>query len=454
MQRATRPQGAPSVGARRAEKGPVLPSLRKDFASARKSPEAAARSAWLTNFFERLSSESVTARQSARPDEDFTEGFTDEVVEGLPSPTLRSRRQPLPTSAPFHHAANGAGSSSTGGVILRNDGAVVLSASCRGLPDVFREQAQTVRSMEMTAAEMQHTLQQLHQYLTLHARRRIEEERDAGGHSVSAARRRPSADWTSIAPLTGEAAALQQHAVADSDSLSEAVRIRRARAAAADEGDSDDQSVEDYAVDYKLPPLTSDSRLADEVAAIVACMAKMNESVKVMCDTEAALPSASTAPWWSSALRMRDMKASAARLGYHARTALSWSHRSLEQLLLQAVILNNASVDTRTQLLQQQQHRQEFQARLRHGQQTVTELQSDIAHCQGRLQAELARRAALQEELCLRARERGLLDPDDHNPLKAELALLLAEREWPSPALKRDARIVLNSLRSISMALE
>ncbi|KAG5508455.1 hypothetical protein JIQ42_08197 [Leishmania sp. Namibia] len=97
----------------------------------------------------------------------------------------------------------------------------------------------------------------------------------------------------------------------------------RVVAAAADEGDSDDQSVEDYAVGCKLPPLTSGSCLADEVAAIVACMAKMNESVKVMCDTEAALPSASAESWWSSALRMRDMKASAARLGYHARTALS-----------------------------------------------------------------------------------------------------------------------------------
>ncbi|KAG5487206.1 hypothetical protein CUR178_08219 [Leishmania enriettii] len=183
-------------------------------------------------------------------------------------------------------------------------------------------------------------------------------------------------------------------------------------------------------------------------------MAKMNESVKVMRDTEAALPSASAAPWWSSALRIRDMKASAARLGYHARTALSWSHRSLEQLLLQAVILNSASADTRTQLLQQQHHEQEFQARLSHCQQALMELQANVAHCQGRLQAESARRAALQEELCLRARERGLLDPDDHSPLKAELALLLAEREGPSPALKRDARIVLNSLRSISMALE
>ncbi|KAG5512491.1 hypothetical protein GH5_08457 [Leishmania sp. Ghana 2012 LV757] len=172
-------------------------------------------------------------------------------------------------------------------------------------------------------------------------------------------------------------------------------RDEEVRVVAADEGDSDDQSIEDYAVDYKLPPLTSSSRLADEVAAIVACMAKMNESMKVMCDTEAALRSASAAPWWSSALRMRDMKASAARLGYHARIALSWSHRSLEQLLLQAVTLNDASVDTRTQLLQQQHHRQEFQARLRNGQQAVMELQADIAHCQGRLQAELARRAAL-----------------------------------------------------------
>ncbi|KAG5487970.1 hypothetical protein LSCM1_08286 [Leishmania martiniquensis] len=151
---------------------------------------------------------------------------------------------------------------------------------------------------------------------------------------------------------------------------------------------------------------------------------------------------------------MRDMKASAAWLSYHARAALSWSQRSLEQLLLQAVALNNALVATRTHLLRQHHHSQEFQARHRDRQEAVMQLQADITYYQGPLQAELARRASLQEELCLRGQERGLLDPDDHNPLKADLALLLAEREWPSQELKRDADTVLDSLRFISMALK
>ncbi|KAG5475490.1 hypothetical protein LSCM1_03610 [Leishmania martiniquensis] len=454
MHRATRSHETPSVAARGAENRTALPSLTKEFPSSRLKPEAAARSAWLTELFDRLSAECVDAQQSADPDEDFMESFTEEVAQGLLSPAMCSQRQPLPPSAALHQLAHGVGTSSTGGAVQRNDGAAVLAASRNGLPDVFHEQAQTVQLMERTATEMQQTLQQLHHYLALHAKWRIEAGRDAGSHTASAPARRPSAKPELVAHQAGRATAAQQHSIADNDLLTEAARIQRARVVAADEGDSDDQSVEDYATDYTLPPLTSDSRLADEVAAIAARVAKMNESVKVMGDTEAALPSASAVPWWSSALRMRDMKASAVRLGYHARAALSWSQRSLEQLLLQAVALNNASVDTRTHLLQQHHHSQEFQARHRDRQEAVMQLQADITYYQGRLQAELARRASLQEELCLRAQERGLLDPDDHNPLKAELTLLLAEREWPSQELKRDADTVLDSLRFISMALE
>ncbi|CAG9576869.1 conserved hypothetical protein [Leishmania major strain Friedlin] len=301
---------------------------------------------------------------------------------------------------------------------------------------------------------MQSTLQQLQHDLAFHAKRRIEAEREAGGHLASAPRPRPSSDSESVTPLRAETTAAQQRRVADPDVLSEAARIQRARAAAADEGLSDDQSVEDYGVDCEVPRLTSDSCLADEVAAIAVCMAKIKESAKVMYDTEAAAPSTSTAPWWSSALHMRDMKASAARLDYHARTALSWSHRSREQLLLKAVMLNNVSVSTRTQLLDQQQHWQEFQTRLRDGQETVMHLQADIARYQARVQAEMARRAALQEELRLCSQERGLVDPGEHNPLKAELALLLEEREWPSDTLKKDASVVLDWLRSVSTTLE
>ncbi|GET85499.1 hypothetical protein, conserved [Leishmania tarentolae] len=173
-----------------------------------------------------------------------------------------------------------------------------------------------------------------------------------------------------------------------------------------------------------------------------------------MCDTEAAAPGTSAAPWWSSALRMRDMKASAARLDYHAHAALIWSKRSREQLLLQAVKLNNISVSTRTQLLQQQEHRQGFQTRLGNDQQTVMQLRADIARYQACVQPEMARPSALQEEPLLScAQERALVDPEERNPLKAELALLLSEREWPSQTLKKDASAVLGWLRSASTAL-
>lgn len=432
----------------------MLSSLKKDSPPVRKRREAAARSAQLTDLFDSLSAADARAQQGTELGEDFADDLANEGAEGLFSATLLSRRPPLSTSAPPDHAANDVSSSSTGGLVLRSGGAAALSTNTHGLPRPFHEQALAVRSVEVTAIEMQRTLQQLQHDLAFYAKRRIEAEREAGGHLASAPRHRPSSDSESVTPLQSETTAAPQRRMANPDVLSEAARIQRARAAAADEGLSEDQSVEDYGVDCEVPRLTSDSRLVDEVAAIAVCMAKMKDSAQAMHDVEAAAPSALMAPWWSSALHMRDMKASAARLDYHAHTALNWSHRSREQLLLQAVMLNNVSVSTRKQLLEQQQHWQEFQTRLRDGQQTVTQLQADIARYQARVQAEMARRAALQEELRLRAQERGFVDPGERNPLKVELALLLEEREWPSHTLKRDARVVLDWLRSVSTTLE
>ncbi|CAI5813426.1 conserved hypothetical protein [Leishmania braziliensis MHOM/BR/75/M2904] len=440
MQHRTRPRPAPSS----TEASP--PSLKRQ--------DAATRSAQLTSLFDRPSGPVPKVRQGAHLGKDFADGLTGEGVKGILSPTLLSRRLPPSTSAPLSHPAGGISSSSTGGAVLRSGGAPVLPTNSCGLPHFFSEQSRAVLSVEITSAEIQRTLQQLHHDLDFHAKRRIEAGRDAGCYLASAPRSHPSADSTSVTLLTGEATDTQQRRMAEVDTLSEAANIQRARAAAADEGASDDQSVEDYGVDCEVPPLTSDSRLADEVAAIAVCLAKMKESAGVMYDTEAAASSTSVAPWWSSALGMRDMKVSVARLDYHAHSALSWSHRSREQLLLQAVMLNNASAATREQLFQQQNRLQEFQARLSDGQQAATQLQADIAQYQARVQAEMTRRAALQEELRLCAQERGLVDSAERNPLKAELALLLEEREWPSHTLKRDASVVLGWLRSVSTALE
>ncbi|KAK7198036.1 hypothetical protein NESM_000759200 [Novymonas esmeraldas] len=444
---------------------PVVSSLKEASPAARRRQQAVARSAQLTNMFDRLSSADAKLRETTQLDDVFSDGGATDLL----SPVAARPRQPPPLStsaAAPPPPLTGVVAPSPGGVILRSGRAVVLSANSRRLPHVFRDQARAVRSVEETTTGMLQTLQHLHRDLVFHAKGRAD-----GGHgSATAATHQPNTPAATAAaaaarlstaddsepptPLAGETTAALQRRIAEADARAEAVRVQRARAAAADEGASDDQSVEDYGVDGVVPPLTSESRLADEVAAIAVALGKMRESAAVMCSTEAAAPSTSAAPWWSSALRMRDMKASAARLDYHAHAALNWSHRAREQLLLQAAMLNNISTDTRTQLLQQQHHWQEFQERLRDGQLAVTQLQADIAQHQARVQAEMVRRAALQEELRVSAQERGLVDVEEQNPLKAELALLLEEREWPSRTLKRDADVVVEWLRSVSTALE
>ncbi|GET89911.1 hypothetical protein, conserved [Leishmania tarentolae] len=453
MKRATPRRQASSAAARTAEDATVGPSLTKDYSLAHNRREAAARSVQLSQLFDSLTAAGSKERQRTKSRKDFTSNFIDGGGEDHRSVTLLSREPPLSTSAHPDRLEHGA-CSSTGGLMLRSSGEAAPPTNIHGLPHPFQEQIATVRSVDIMATEMQRTLEQLHQDLVFHANRRTDAERESGGQLASGPRARQSSNTESSTSVRSDTTDWQRRCITASDTFSEAARIQRARAAAADEGLSDDQSVEDYGVDCEVPKLTSDSCLVDQVEAIAVCMAKMKESAKVMCDTEAAAPGTSAVPWWSSALRMRDMKASAARLDYHAHAALNWSKRSREQLLLQAVKLNNISVSTRSQLLEQQEHRQEFQTRLGNDQQTVTQLQADIARYQACVQTEMARRSALQEELLFCAQERGLVDPEERNPLKAELALLLSEREWPSPTLKKDASVVLGWLRSTSTTLE
>ncbi|KAG5512139.1 hypothetical protein JKF63_07607 [Porcisia hertigi] len=433
------------------EEGPVWSSLKEASPAARKRQAAATRSAQLTHLFDRLSSVDANALQKIHSDEvSVDDGYLDKggaQVHCSP-PSLHS------TLGLPHHPAKSLDNPSSGGVVPRS-GLSTFSPRHSRLPSVFREQAGILRSLETASGDVRHTLKQLHHDLAFYAERRsADKNTDGCDLPFSSPLLVPPAHSAPDTVSASKKPAERQLRVSDVEALSETVRMQRARAAAADEGAPDDQSVEDYGVDCVVPPLTSDSRLQDLLASITVSVAKMKESANAIYDIEAAAPSTSVAPWWSSALRVRGMKASAARLDYHAHAALNWSHRAREQLLLQAVVLNKTSVDTRTQILEQQRHWDEFQTRLRDSQQTTAQMQADIAQCQLHVQAELARRATLQKELRLCAQEKGLIHPDEFNPLKAELALLLEEREWPSEELRRDVNVVLDWLRSVSTVLE
>lgn len=423
-------------------------------------------------------------------------------ANGVPTAGHVSGHGPSSTAPPTSTGGATAPSAATaasrpphGPVLLRNGRAVVLSAGSRRLPPPFQEQGRVLTGLANTTSEVQGTLQLLHRDLAVHSRGRHthanggstgshsnnanyntgfgspsphlrqlhrgsnggDSPTSSGGdfnphHSSSGRGGGGGGGFTSAGSATITAAA--QRRMAAEEAKVEKLRIQRARAAAADEGASDDQSVEDYGVDCEIPPLTAESRLESEVAAIAGHFTKAKASALAMAEVEALAPTASAAPWWSSALRLRDMKAAAARLDYHARAALGWSYRAREQLLLQVAHLNNVSGTTRTQLLQQQAHWQEFQTRLKDGQQAVTQMQASIALWQAQAQEEARHRTHLQEALIQRAKDTAVVDSAEVNPLKAELALLLVEREWPTKSLQRDAQTVLEWLKSASTPLE
>ncbi|KPI83264.1 hypothetical protein ABL78_7709 [Leptomonas seymouri] len=440
--------------------------------TARDQEKSAARSAKLTDLFERLAAADARARHCGSIEIEDTDDVGNVSSPGPSEQARHSRRQrkrapvsgnagraPLPSfGSPVHHQSSA--------VSLRNGRAVVLSANGRRLPPAFYEQARVLGNVEATAAEVQSTLQKLRRNLAVRSRKPSDACSNARGSSSAHVGGRENTAGSAGSPYdlssgldrgvggTLTSSAARQRLIAAEEAKMEKLRVQRARVAAADEGASDDRSVEDYGVDCEVPPLSGESHLASEVAFVAEHFAKTKDSALAMAEVEELAPTTSAAPWWSSALRLRDMKASAARLGYHARAALNWSYRAREQLLLQVAHLNNISASIRSQLLQQQQRLQEFQTRLRDGHQAVTQMQAAIAQWQVHAQTESGRRAELQEELLARAREIAVVDASERNHLKAELALLLTEREWPSPSLQRDAQAVLEWLRCPSTLLE
>lgn len=450
-----------------------MPSLTRGATStAREREKAAARSAKLTDIFDQLAAADARVRRRGSIELEDVEDAADVASPGPSEQPRDGRRRRVRGAAQanlLNAPAPPVASTSTctatrhqgNAVLLRSGRAVVLSAGSRRLPPPFHEQARVLSSVEATTKEVQSTLKHLHRDLAVHNRghssRRNYRRRSAAARWESEGAESPSnssedSDRGFYGSSTTTAAA--QRRMMEEEARAEKMRIQRARAAAADEGAADDQSVEDYGVDCEIPPLTSESKLEDEVATIAAHLSKAKTSALAMAEVEELAPTTSAAPWWSSALRLRDMKAAAARLDYHARAAQGWSYRAREQLLLQVAHLNNVSTTIRTQLLQQQQHWQEFQSRLRDGQQAVTQAHAAIAQWQAQTQAEVTRRAKLQEETLARARATAVVDAAETNQLKAELALLLTEREWPSRALQHDAQTVLEWLRSASTPLE
>lgn len=290
------------------------------------------------------------------------------------------------------------------------------------------------------------------------------------------------------------------------------MRLQQARAAAADECVSDMQSVADYAGDPAVPRPSRDRRTRDEMESmneslvkIAECAAAMRAAVSgnpadrlfsfgdqdtttttATVTVPATLTATATAtsgggpssyPWWSSALRTRDLKAHAIRLNHHARRALLWDWRCREHLLLDAAHLNHNSERCRMDLIRLQSQLAIFAQRHTDSEVATRTLQEEAALLQTALAEAGERRGAMQLQLLESARLLGLV-PDgsaasnssngnnnDHNgngprpksgsgePLSAELALLVLGYAWPRE-LRADAARALDWLRTEQTFLE
>lgn len=423
---------------------PPSRSLRQ---SRRANAATQARSAELTGLFERLAKTDEALRHGPEPISAFLDGVTpDRGTTGPPS-----------TAAVVRPGA---------GFIAPNGRIIVLSASSRRLPPIFTEQAGLVRRTELLSTEVIATLRRLEEDFGRVRRTAPAETAGDGDAAVGAAgdgRGASGVFGASLLSRSGHHGGSQSTMLGHSRTIDEAddltgrkarqaveaerqMLLQRARAVAADEGASEDQSVADYAVDPVVPALQPGSRLRIGLEEALVSLTKCATSSAAMQRVEAEAPTTSAQPWWTSALRLRDVKAAAVRVGYHARRALLWSFRVREHLLYMAATLNTASATSRVELTTLQERRTLFQSRLAEGEQTLAHLDKEMVVLSTQLQSEKSRRLEQQAVLLQTAQAAALISCKDDNPLKAELALLLRERAWPSGALADDAKVVLQLL--------
>ncbi|RNF27422.1 uncharacterized protein Tco025E_00352 [Trypanosoma conorhini] len=239
---------------------------------------------------------------------------------------------------------------------------------------------------------------------------------------------------------------------ARASSLTEEVQdeINRARLAAADEGLSDEQSVSDYAEEPDLPRFAPGARLRDEVEAMEPSLRKISECVAAMAAIEEC---DAGNPWWDSAMRTREMKATGIRANYHARCILRWNQRAREHFLVEAVSSNDQMARCRSDMLYLREQQGLFQQRINQSQQEQADGVEEMKTLQEQLYELSHTKGELQQKLVAAAQERRLLPDNCEDATLAELLLLLDHVNWPA-AVQPDADRVKEWVRENAIPLD
>eukprot|EP00796_Vickermania_ingenoplastis_P005277 gene5277-3782_t len=335
-----------------------------------------------------------------------------------------------------------------GGVLITSDGrTIVLSAESRRLPPAFTDLRRTLRNAEQQLTLVTSTVTELGtafssgSQIQLPAETVIAVEDSHREYLNMLARSKPE----TFSKQIGSAKAAR-----DPESEEEwNMNVLRARAAAADEGFTDDQSVEDYAVTDFPEVVNADSTIREKITAMTDSLAKVEACAKRIIQIE----QSSDMQWWSSAARTRVIKANSVRANYHCRLAYRYNLSAREQFFLQASYLNIHSEQCRTDLVKLQQQLAMFEGRTVESKQQLIEVGTHIEELSEKLQAANERRLALQEELNDKAHQLNIVYPGDRDAVNAELALLLKYSKWPKE-LVPDVKKVLQWIQSEPCTLE
>lgn len=351
----------------------------------------------------------------------------------------RGRRDP-------HKSRGGAGGG--GGVLITSDGrTIILSAESRTLPKAFTDLRRTLRNTEHQLNTVSITVNELGtafataSQLQLPAETVLAVEDSHREYLNMLSRSRPE----TFSKHIGSAKVAKEPEKEEEWNMN----VLRARAAAADEGYSDNQSVEDYAVNDLSPIVNSSASIREKLSALTDSLLKVEQCARRIIQCE----QASDMQWWSSASRTRLIKANAIRANYHARLAFKWNLGSREQFFLQASYLNLHSDQCRTDLVKLQQQLSTFENRTIESKRMLEEVGKQVEVLSEKLASAHERRSLIQEELKAKAHQLNILFPGDNDAVNAELALLLKVPKWPKE-LMPDVKKVIQWIRSEPCTLE
>lgn len=335
-----------------------------------------------------------------------------------------------------------------GGVLITSDGrTIILSAESRRLPPAFTDFRRTLRNTEQQLSNVNGTLTELRQAFASAAELQLPDEAILAVEESH----RDYLNMLSRTRLETFSKQIGAAKVGNNPKLEEewTMNVLRARAAAADEGYNEEQSVTDYAVNDFSHVHNSDTTLQQQVAAIADSLNKIEVSAGNIAECE----QSTEVQWWSSASCTRLIKTNAIRANYHARLAFKWNLCCREHFFLQASLLNLRSDQCRTDLVQLQKQLSLFESRTVESKEKLESINKETEELSDMLKSAHERRLTLQEGLKEKAKHMDIIYPGDEDSVNAELALLLKVPTWPK-ALMPDVERVIRWIKSEPCSLE